>query len=143
MKINYEKDFVAWADEQLILLEQERFAELDLIHLIEEVRDLGSNDKHALKSNLRIVLLHLLKWQFQPSYRSNSWLSLIVEHRQRIEELLEKSPSLKPYLEEVLSKVYPKAVKGAEKQTGLEANTFPAECPYSLTEVLDLDFLPD
>lgn len=62
--IHYETDFVAWSNEQAMLLEQKRFSELDLIHLIEEIRELGSNDKHALKSNLRIVLLHLLKWQF-------------------------------------------------------------------------------
>ena len=141
---NYDKDFVAWSGEQAMLLEQERFSELDLINLIEEVRDLGSNDKHALRSNLRIVLLHLLKWQFQPSYRSNSWLSLIVEHRQRVEELIEKSPSLKSYLEAIFSEVYLKAVRGAAKQTGLlSASGFPDACPYTLAEVLDLDFLPD
>ena len=54
---NYDKDFVAWSSEQAMLLEQEKFSELDLINLIEEVRDWGSNDKHALRRHLRIVLL--------------------------------------------------------------------------------------
>ncbi|WP_104548509.1 DUF29 family protein [Chroococcidiopsis sp. TS-821] len=56
---NYDKDFVVWSSEQAMLLEQERFSELDLINLIEAIRNLGSNDKHALRSNLRIALLHL------------------------------------------------------------------------------------
>ncbi|WP_250124226.1 DUF29 family protein [Chroococcidiopsis sp. CCMEE 29] len=79
MKINYEKDFVAWADEQSILLEQERFAELDLIHLIEEVRDLGSNDKHALKSNLRISGISMLFLRVKVSTApGTNWSTLTI-----------------------------------------------------------------
>lgn len=138
----YNKDFVIWSEEQALLLEERRYEELDVANLVEEIKNLGNNDKHSVKSNLRIVLLHLLKWQFQPSHRSNSWISSIVEHRQRIDELLEDSPSLNSYLEEVFKDIYPKAVKGAEKQTGLNRNTFPVDCPYTLSEVLDIDFFP-
>lgn len=66
-----------------------------------------------------------------------------MEHRQRVEELIEKSPSLKLYLEQVFDEVYHKAARGAQKQTGISASSFPDVCPYTLTEVLDLDFLPD
>jgi len=69
---NYEKDFVAWADEQSMLLEQERFAELDLIHLIEEVRDLGRRERDAIESQLIRLLLHLVKLQYQPEKRGSS-----------------------------------------------------------------------
>jgi len=143
MKTLYDQDFYLWTQKVGQQLAAGKWDEIDIGNLIVEISDLGSNDKHALKSNLRIVLLHLLKWQFQPSYRSNSWLSSIVEHRQRIEELLEKSPSLKPYLEEVFDEVYLKAVKGAEKQTGIARSVFPDACPYTLSQVLDLDFLSD
>lgn len=143
MNTLYNQDYYLWTELTAKHLEQKEFNELDLPNLIEEIKSMGSNDQHALKSNLRIVLLHLLKWQFQPTYRSNSWVSSIVEHRQRVEELLEKSPSLKPYLQEVFGEVYIKAIKGAAKQTGLPSTTFPIDCPYSLSEVLDLDYLPD
>ena len=138
----YEQDFYQWTQKTAKQLSQSQWDDLDTANLIAEIKSMGSNDKDALKSNLRIVLLHLLKWQFQPTYRSNSWLNSIVEHRQRIEELLEKSPSLKPYLAEVFPQVYPKAVRGAAKQTGLSDRIFPVECPYTLADVLDLDFLP-
>lgn len=143
MNVLHDQDFHLWIQQTVDMLEAQRWHEVDIENLIEEIKSMGSNDKHALKSNLRIVLLHLLKWQFQVAHRSNSWISSIVEHRQRIEELLEKSPSLKPYLEEVFPEVYPKAAKGAEKQTGLPTNTFPVDCPYTLQQVLDIDFLPD
>lgn len=138
----HEQDFYLWTEQTAHLLKTEQWQEIDLENLIYEIKSMGSNDQHALKSNLRIVLLHLLKWQFQPAYRSNSWLSSMIEHRQQIEELLEKSLSLKPYLEEVFGKVYIKAVKGAEKQTGLPSTLFPTDCPYSLQQVLDVDFIP-
>lgn len=142
MKV-HEQDFYLWTKQTAELLEAGLWQEVDLTNLIAEIKNMGSNDKHALKSNLRILLIHLLKWQFQPAYRTNSWMSSIVEHRQRIEELLEKSPSLKPYLEEVFKEVYPKAAKGAEKQTGLSLNIFPVDCPYTLQQILDIDLLPD
>ena len=61
-----ELDFVAWADKQALLLEQRRWDDLDLINLIEEVRGLGNAERKELKSRLRILLGHLLKWQYQP-----------------------------------------------------------------------------
>ena len=139
----YEQDFYLWTVQTAKQLEQGKWDEIDLPHLIEEIRDMGSNDKHALLSNLRVVLLHLLKYKYQPAYRGNSWLSSIVEHRQRIEELLEKSPSLKSSLSEFLPKAYSRAMKGAAKETGLPISTFPEEFPFTLEETLDIDFLPD
>lgn len=138
----YEVDFAAWVDTQALLLEQGRYEKLDKANLIEEIRDLSRRERSALNNNLRIVLLHLLKWQFQSDCRSRSWKSSIVEHRQRIEQSLEESPSLKTYLENVFKDVYFRAVKKAEIETGLNRNTFPVDCPYTLAEILDVDFMP-
>ena len=60
----YEVDFAEWVDTQASLLEQGRYEELDKANLIEEIRDLSRRERSALNNNLRIVLLHLLKWQF-------------------------------------------------------------------------------
>ncbi|ELS33347.1 MULTISPECIES: DUF29 family protein [Pseudanabaena] len=40
--ILYEKDFYTWAHQQSDLLRQEKFDQLDLSHLIEELTDLGN-----------------------------------------------------------------------------------------------------
>lgn len=139
----YETDFVEWLGRASELLKQGLFNELDVENLIEEVEDLGRSQKQALRSNLRVLLMHLLKWQYQAENRSNSWTSTIDEHRDRIHDLIEDSPSLKNQLLEVLGTTYEKARKRAFRETGLEINTFPTECPYTLEQVLDDDFWPE
>lgn len=66
----YNADFAQWITQVTLLLQQGKFDELDIEHLIEEVEDFGKRDRRALCSNLEMVLLHLLKWQFQPEQRS-------------------------------------------------------------------------
>jgi Domain of unknown function DUF29 len=94
----YETDFVAWADRMAALLEQRQFEDLDLINLVDEVQDLSRRERQALYSHLKVLMIHLLRWQFQPEQRSNSWDASITEHRQRINRQLKESLSLKPYL---------------------------------------------
>lgn len=104
---------------------------------------MGRSERRSLKSNLIIVLLHLLKWQYQPELRSGSWKGSIVEHRRRIREAVKDSPSLKPYIEEVFAECYLDAIEQASAETGLPEATFPQLCPYTSTEVLDSNFMPE
>ncbi len=94
----YNTDFAKWIDQATVLLKQRKFDELDIENLIEEVEDWRKRDRRALCSNLEIVLLHLLKWQFQPEQRSTSWRGSIREHRRHISRILKDSPSLNAYL---------------------------------------------
>lgn len=137
----YETDFVAWVEQQALLLQQKQFADLDLLNLIDEVQDLSRRERQALYSNLKIVLLHLLKWHYQSEMRSNSWRSSIREHRQRIARQIKDSPSLKPYLEEIIAECYEDARLLAADETGLPIETFPLDSPYPTTDVLDSNFL--
>ncbi|MUL37161.1 DUF29 domain-containing protein [Gloeocapsopsis dulcis] len=138
----YDRDFVAWSDEQALLLEQERFSELDLIHLIEEVRDLGRRERDAIESQLERLLLHILKWQYQPSKRTSSWEISIKDARKQIRRLIEKYPVLAKHLENENTNYlcYKHAIEDATDETGLSENTFPLECPYSLEQVLNSSF---
>ena len=138
----YDTDFVAWVDQAAELLKQGRFDELDLENLIDEVETLGRSDKKALRSNLRVLLLHLLKWQYQPSQRSNSWKGSIVEHRSRIQDTFRDSPSLKNFYLEVLDDVYEQARLGAAAETGLTLETFPTQCLFAAEQVTDHNFWP-
>jgi len=134
-------DFYAWTQEQAQLLRNQQFQNLDWGNIAEELEDIGRSEKRALGSRLEVLIMHLLKWQFQPSLRSRSWELTLKEQRLRIERLLAENPSLKSNLAEIVEKVYPLASLSAEKETGL--SSFPETCPYSLQEMLNLAFFPD
>ncbi len=139
----YDTDFALWAEQTAQMLKGGLISDVDLKHLVEEVEDLSGRERDALYSNLKIVLLHLLKWEFQRHKQTNSWRASVVEHRQRIKRQVKKSPSLKPYPEEILSECYTEARELASVETELPLDTFPAECPYAIAIILNPDFLPD
>lgn len=138
----YETDYQQWIETTVEKLHSRDYANVDWDNLIEEIEDMGRSERRSLESNLIVVLLLLLKWQYQPERRSGSWEGSIIEHRRRIKKALKESPSLKPYLESILAESYVEAVKQALAETGLPLETFPLECPYELAALLNDDFLP-
>jgi hypothetical protein len=139
----YDEDFYLWIEVTAKQLKAGNFAEVDLDNLIEEIESMGRSEKRALKSNLLVVLMHLLKYKYQPEKRSNSWLSTIFENRRRLKEVLTESPSLRKFFSEVFNECYQDARKQAALETGLNLETFPAECPFTTDECLNSDFLPE
>jgi hypothetical protein len=139
----YERDFYLWTEQQAALLREGRLDELDVANLLEEIESMGRKDKKAIKSNLVVVLLHLLKHEFQPNRRSRSWLDSILEHRQRLRDDLEESPRLRGHLAAVFPHAFADARARAITQTGLSERAFPQTPPYSLEPVLDPKYLPD
>lgn len=138
---NIDWDFYNWTQTQSQLLQQKHWDKLDWQGLIEVLEDMGRAERRELERRLEVLILHLLKWQYQPSLRSRSWQLTIREQRLRLQMLLEDSPSLKPYLSRCLAKVYRLAVIGAERETGLDK--FPSECPYNLEKIMTEEFLPN
>lgn len=141
-QILYQTDYLKWLETNLEKLRNQNYADVDWENLIEEIEDMGRSERRRLESNLIIVLLHLLKWQYQPTPRSGSWERSIIEHRRRIRKAIKESPSLQPYLERIVDECYKEAVKQAKAETGLPLNTFPSECCYDLTTAINDDFLP-
>ncbi len=143
----YDSDFFAWTQDQagrLRRLAAERSnVDLDLENLAEEIESMGRSEQQQLESRLTVLLLHLLKWRFQPSLRGNSWRLTIKEQRNRIERHLRKNPSLKAQLGETLADAYSDALIGAERETGLPEDTFPPACPWAFEQMMDSSFLPD
>jgi hypothetical protein len=135
-----EQDFYAWTQKQAQLLRTGKLDEIDWQNIAEEIEDMGRSEKRQLESRLEILIMHLLKWQFQPNLRFRSWQLTIKEQRLRLEKLLQENPSLQGNLMEVIAKVYPLASLSAERETGL--SLFPEVCPYHVTEILLDDFLP-
>ncbi|MBC6434412.1 DUF29 domain-containing protein [Nostoc sp. HG1] len=137
----YETDFYGWTQEQVSLLKTQQWDQLDTVNLIEEIETLGRRERQELRNRLGVLLGHLLKWQFQPEKRSNSWLSTIREQRVQIKLLLQDSPSLKPYLDEVFLTVYELGLALAIRETELGEQVFPEICPYTLDQTLNTEFL--
>ena len=138
----YDVDFYAWTKEQVLLLRNQQWNQIDLLNLIEEVESLGKQQRQELRNRLSILIGHLLKWQYQPQSRSRSWLATIRIQRLDTIELLEDNPSLKSDIAEMLHKSYGKAIALAIKETNLSPQTFPADCPYNLIEIFDPNFYP-
>ena len=138
----YDIDFAQWIDKTVQLLEEQRFAEIDLKNLIEEVESLGKRDKREILNRLIVLLLHLLKYAYQPEKRSNSWLATINEQRRQIIIVLQDSPSLRNYLTENFAECYAKARREARDETGLSITSFPEEIPFAEMDVLTEGWLP-
>ncbi|AFY74338.1 protein of unknown function DUF29 [Synechococcus sp. PCC 7502] len=138
----YEQDFHQWLETTLDLLRSQNFSEIDLGHLIAEIESMGRSEKRALTSNLRILLVHLLKYKYQSQKRSNSWLYIIREHRTRLTDVFHDSPSLKGYFLEVFAESYENARALAADETGLGISAFPEFSPFSPEQTMDTNFLP-
>ncbi|MEA3643961.1 MAG: DUF29 domain-containing protein [Lamprobacter sp.] len=138
----YDEDFYTWTKEQASLMRAQRFEELDLEHLIEEVEDMGKSEKRALQSFLETLLMHLLKWQYQPAYQGHSWKYTIIEQRKRIQAHLKENPGLKPMLPELIDNAYGYATTAAVRETGLAPESFPEHCPWVYQQLMDAEFWP-
>ena len=139
---DYESDFYRWTQQQAALMRQGQFSDLDTAHLIEEIEAMGASNRNALGSYLELVLLHLLKWRYQPERRSTSWRATIRKGRNAIARLLEESPSLKPRLALMVVAEYRRARIEAADETTLPLATFPEQCPFTIEQITG-DYWPE
>lgn len=137
----YEKDFYSWTLHSAKLLRDGKFSEVDIENVAEEIESMGKSDKRELISRFALLLSHLLKWQYQPERRGNSWKHTIKNQRLEVRELLKDSPSLKYEIDNQIEYAYEKALNIAIEETGLSESTFPKNCPFSLEQCLDNEFI--
>jgi hypothetical protein len=138
----YDEDFFEWTRRSADLLRAGRFDEADIEHIAEEIEDMGKRDLKELNSRIQVLVAHLLKWQLQPAKRSRSWNSTIVTQRIEIEDDLKQSPSLKRRIRGGLADNYAKAVRRAIAEAELSPDLFPPDCPFTVEQILDPEFLP-
>jgi hypothetical protein len=141
--IDYQKDFYGWTQEQAALLKAGRLHELDIINLLEEIETMGRSEKRELDSRLTVLLVHLLKWHYQPARRGKSWQLTIEGQRDNCFDVLDDNSSLKPQFEVICGRAYSKARTLAAKETGLDKSVFPVTCSWTLAQILDNEFYPD
>lgn len=145
----YDTDYYSWCLEQAAALRRvagERVntsVPIDWENVAEELEDLGKSRARELRSRYTALLLHLLKWAYQPGRKTKSWRSTIIEQRAEIVEVLRENPSLERQAAEAFATAYGTARKLAVAQTGLPPLTFPGECPFTLAAVADEEFWPE
>jgi len=113
-------------------------ADLDYSNLQQYLRDMARRDRREVESRLVQLLLHILKWQHPPDHRSRSWQSSIIEQRHELDRHLGRGV-LRKHAEAVLEDMYREAVERAAIETGLEPDSFPADCTYTVEELLSFE----
>ncbi len=141
---NYDVDFFEWTQAQAAALAAGQASKLDWANLAEEIESLGKRDRRGLRSRLEILVMHLLKWYYQPERRQtgHSWSSTIWEQRGRIEQILADSPSLHRLVPDTIAQDFQRVRQRTSDETGLPLDLFPESCPWTVEEVLDVMFWP-
>ena len=137
----YEKDFYAWTQATAALIAAGKWHEIDQALLADEVAGLGRDDQREIARRVQRLLKELLLWWALPGERKGNWAAAIIEERARLEEIVADSPSLTAQLGEVVAQEYPWARCKAHDQT--PGNVFPEGCPFTVAQILDLDFFPE
>jgi hypothetical protein len=139
-RAEYERDFYSWLMEQAQHVRAGRWDALDRENLAEEIESLGREQFNKLESAFRVLLLHMLKWDYQPTRRTRSWSISIRQQRLEVDDVLDDNPGLKSRISEAVARAYRKARLEAVKETGLDEETFPAACPYSWDDLVSRQF---
>lgn len=144
MQSDYDRDFYEWTQHQAAALAVGHVSELDLANLAEEIESLGKRDRRELASRLGVLVMHLLKWRYQPERRrtGRSWWNTIRTQRRDIRQLLQQSPSLRRLVPEMIEVDFLEVRFDASQQTGLSLETFPETCPWTTEQLLDETFWP-
>ena len=137
---SYHGDFYTWSQEQGRLVREGRWNEVDRENVAEEIESLGREQFHKLESALRVLMMHMLKWDHQPERRSRSWAVTIDTQRIELENVLAENPGLKPRIGDAMTLAYRKARNDAINETGLKKSAFPESCPYAFDDVTGRPF---
>ena len=134
--MNKQIEYDIWLEEQVEILRQGKYADLDVENLIEELLALGRAEKSAVKSLVYQILLHLLLidyWKEESEYYRNHWLSEVNAFQLQLEDKL--TTNLSRFAEENLLTLYEKAKKNAVRKSNLKGDRFPELCPYTLEDI--------
>jgi Domain of unknown function DUF29 len=144
----YKDDFYAWTRYQAEVLRTLRTRDnrFDRENVVEEIETVGRNERDAVRSQVRRVLVHFLKLAHSPARDPRfGWMGSIVEARAQLADKL--SPSLHRDIDEILPRLYSDARKLASLEL-LEhgehgaAQSLPAECPFTTDQILAEDWYP-
>jgi Domain of unknown function DUF29 len=134
------EDFYSWLMQQAEHVRTGNWEAVDHENLAEELESLGREQFNKLESALRVLMMHMLSWDYQPGLRSRSWALSIEVERIGIDNILSDNPGLRPRIAEAIERAYHGARIEAANETGLEKDEFPQECPYSWDDLVEREF---
>ena len=137
---SYERDLYTWSLEQARLVREGRWDAVDRANVAEEIESLGREQFNKLASALRVLMLHMLKWDHQPELRSRRWVLSIETQRLDLGDVVADNPGLKSRIPEAMARGYRKARLEAAKETGIAKESFPESCPYGWDDIVSRDF---
>jgi hypothetical protein len=145
----YEDDFYAWTRHQAMVLRTMAAADnrFDRENVAEEIEDLGRSERDAVRNQIRRIIEHLLKLAYSPAQQPRfDWMASIAEARATLGDKL--SPTLQRDAENLLSKLYEdgrdRAELGLRSHGEMQAaNNLPADCPYTIDEILRRGLYPE
>jgi Domain of unknown function DUF29 len=124
----YDRDLALWYADTIAQLKASELENLDLEHLIEEIEGLAARDRREIKTRLKVLLAHLLKRAYVPlSDNYRGWENTINEQREQLQDLLDQSPSLKTYFEDVFAESWQRALQ--QVRNDYPEVTFPNSWP--------------
>jgi hypothetical protein len=136
----YERDLYAWSEFQADLLRRRRFAELDLEHMIEKIKDVGGSLHREVRARIRTIIEHLLKLEHSAATEPRAgWERTIRTKRADLAEDL--TPSLRPRIERSLARFYDTArIEAAAAlhahNEHAAADALPTIFPYTLDQII-------
>ena len=139
--MKYDDDLYQWTIEQADALRRRAINELDFDNLAEEIESVGRSERREIRSRLEVLLIHLLKWHYQPERQSDSWRAPVLEARRRIEDVLADNPSLRSFPADALASAYRLATLDKAIRR-LDLPHLPEACPWAIEDVLRDDFWP-
>ncbi len=139
----YDDDVYTWAMTQAGALRRRSANEIDWDNVAEEIESVGKSQSSELRARYAVLLLHLLKWAFQPAYRTRSWEASIRIQRRLIADHLLENSGLKSRRDELFGRAYVEARLSASGETDLPVETFPETNPFTLAQAMDDAFWPE
>ena len=138
LKALYESDEIAWLEAMSRLAAERRFAEFDCEHPSEFLNDMAISERRQVVSRMAVLLMHPLKWAYQPEQRSESWRITVFTQQGELQDRLENR-TLRNHADESLAVAYAQARKRGARETRPPISTFPADCPWTVDDLIDED----
>lgn len=139
----HERDFYVWTQQQADLIKSGNLVDVDFEHGVLEIESMEASERRELIKRRAVLLAHLLKWHYQPSFRGRSWQLAIKEQRRQLQRHLKDNPRLHAGLGEFIADSYIDSVLLAAKETGLDESAFPVQCLYGQQDILNFEFYPE
>ena len=134
----YDRDFNLWVEQMAIAVRNRDVEGMDWGNLLEEIEDMGKSEKRSLESYLERLAEHILKlkyWEAEKARNYKHWQVEVVNFRNRIFRLLDRSPSLKNYMEQIYPKVFRDACNAQQIEFDIPQDSF-----IDLKKILEKDY---